>query len=245
MIPEDAFRPSYAIPVLVGLALAALFPASRAIQDPEARRKYRILQVATLVGAIVGAKLAAMFGDLGWPIEPIREPETMLLGGRSITGALLGGFLGAEVLKPVLGYREPPNDRFAMILPFSVAIGRVGCLLSGCCRGAPTSVPWAVTDADGITRHPAPVYEMLFQLAVGGLFVWMVKNDRMRGRIFALYLVLYGTFRFFTEMIRDTPRLFGGLVSGYQVLALLMVIVGAVWGLRRALPPGTTTRVPT
>jgi phosphatidylglycerol---prolipoprotein diacylglyceryl transferase len=243
MIPEDAFQPTYAIPVLLGLALTALFPASRAIRDAEARRKYRILQVATLVGAIVGAKLAAMFGDLGWPLEPIREPETMLLGGRSITGALLGGFLGAEALKPVLRYHEPPNDRFAMILPFSVAIGRVGCLLSGCCRGAATSVPWAVTDADGIARHPAPVYEILFQLAVGGLFVWMVRNERMRGRVFAVYLVLYGTFRFFTEMIRDTPRLFGGVVSGYQAIALLLVLVGAAWGLRRELPRGNTTEV--
>ena len=243
MIPEDAFRPTYAIPVLLGLALAALFPASAAIADPESRRKYRILQVATLVGAIVGAKLASMFGDLGWPLEPIREPELMLLGGRSITGALLGGFLAAEALKPWLRYREPPNDRFAMILPLIVAIGRVGCLLSGCCRGAPTSVPWAVTGADGVPRHPAPIYEMLFQLAAFALFVWMVRKHHMRGRIFALYLVLYGTFRFFTEMVRDTPRLFGGLVSGYQVLALVMVVVGAAWGLRRELPPGSTKEV--
>jgi phosphatidylglycerol:prolipoprotein diacylglycerol transferase len=130
-----------------------------------------------------------------------------------------------------------------MILPFSVAIGRVGCLLSGCCRGAPTSLPWAVTDPDGIARHPAPVYEILFQLTIGGLFVWMVRNERMKGRVFALYLVLYGTFRFFTEMIRDTPRLFGGVVSGYQVLALALVLVGAAWGLRRELPPGTPTEV--
>lgn len=167
----------------------------------------------------------------------------MLLGGRSITGALLGGFLAAEALKPALRYREPPNDRFAMILPFSVAIGRVGCLLSGCCRGAETSVPWAVTHADGVTRHPAPAYEILFQLAIGALFVGMVRGGRMKGRIFALYLVLYGTFRFFTEMIRDTPRLFGGVVSGYQVLALALVLVGATWGLRRELPPGSTTEV--
>lgn len=244
MIPEDAFRPTYAIPVLIGLALAALFPASRAIRDAESRRKYRILQVATLLGAIAIAKLAAMFGDLGWPLETIREPETMLLGGRSITGALLGGFLGAEALKPVLGYREPPNDRFAMILPFSVAIGRVGCMLSGCCRGAPTSVPWAVIDEHGIARHPAPAYEILFQLALGGVFVWMVHTGRMRGRVFALYLVLYGAFRFFTEMIRDTPRLFGGMVSGYQLLALILIAVGA-WGLQRELPRGEHAEVTT
>ena len=44
----------------------------------------------------------------------------LLGGGRSIAGALLFGFLGVEAAKPLLRYDIPPNDRFAIVLPFSI-----------------------------------------------------------------------------------------------------------------------------
>src|SRR5689334_16920503 len=59
---QRGFRPAYVIPVLAGLALALLFPSSKAIADPIARRKYRLLQLCTLFGALGGAKLAAIVG---------------------------------------------------------------------------------------------------------------------------------------------------------------------------------------
>ncbi len=225
----DGFEPGYAIPVLAGIALALFFPSSRHFSEPEDKRRYRLIQLFTLVGAIVGAKLAVLFGDLGWPMTPLESPWQVLFSGRSITGGLIGGFLTAESLKPLMRYRLPPNDRFATVLPFSVAIGRVGCLLAGCCRGRPFEGAWAL---DG--RHPAPVYEMIFQLAVGGVFIALLRSGRARGRIFAIYLIAYGTFRFFSEMVRDTPELGWGL-SGYQFLTMSMLPMG-LFGLLRKLP---------
>ncbi len=71
-----------------------LFPSSKAIADPVQRRSYRILQLATLIGALVGAKIAAVVGDSRWPLEPLPlELGSLFVSGRSITGALLFGFL--------------------------------------------------------------------------------------------------------------------------------------------------------
>ena len=134
-----------------------------------------------------------------------------------------------------LRYQLPPNDRFATVLPFSVAIGRVGCVLAGCCRGTPFDGAWAVVDADGVARHPAPVYEMLFSLAVGAVFVVLLRKGLLRGRLFAVYLITYGSFRFLVEIVRDTPDVAWGL-SGYQLLALSMLPLG-LFGLLRRLPP--------
>ena len=82
-------------------------------------------------------------------ITKYHAPSGLPGAGRSIAGALLFGFIGAELAKPLMRYRLPPNDRFATVLPFSIAIGRIGCLLAGCCLGEPWNGPWAVRAADG------------------------------------------------------------------------------------------------
>jgi len=232
---ERGFHLGYVVPVLAGLALAALFPASRGIADPVERSKYRWLQALTLIGALVGAKFAAIVGDLGWPLEPLAGPEALFSTGRSITGGLLFGFLAAELLKPVFGYRTPPNDRFAAVLPFSIAIGRVGCLLVGCCNGRPTELFLALPDDEGVMRHPTALYDLLFHLALGVAFVLMLRRGVLRHRLFALHLVLYGVFRFAIEPLRES-RSYLLSMSAYQIFALAMLGCG-LWGLFRR-PPG-------
>lgn len=236
----EGFEPAYGLPVLAGIALAIFFPSSRAFARPEERRAYRIIQVFTLLGAVVGAKLAVLFGDLGWPMEPLESPRQIVFSGRSITGGLIGGFLTAELMKPILRYRLPPNDRFAAVLPFSVAIGRVGCLFAGCCRGTAWDGPWAIADAEGVLRHPAPLYELLFSLAAGAVLVLLLRRGVLAGRLFAVYLMAYGVFRFFVELVRDTPDAAWGL-SGYQLLALAMLPMG-LFGLLRPLPAPAEAR---
>src|SRR4030095_2056277 len=131
--------------------------------------------------------------------------------GRSIVGALLFGFIGAEAAKPLLHYDIPPNDRFAIIVPFSIAIGRIGCLIVGCCRGIPYDGPFAIAYDDGIPRHPAPVYEMMFNIAIGFVLIALWRRKILFGRLFALYLVSYGLFRFCIEFIRETAKPYAGL----------------------------------
>lgn len=212
--------------VTASIALLFVFPSSKRIADRRERLVYWGLQVVTLLGAIAGAKMAMLAGDLGWPVVPLASWRTLVLSGRSITGGLIGGFLAAEAVKPLVGWRLPPNDHFAAKLPFSVALGRVGCLLGGCCRGLPHDGFPSVTYDDGVARWPAPIFEIAFQLAVGLFLVRLVRRGQLGGRVFALYMVLYGTFRFATEPLRDTPKSLGAL-SVYQALAVVMVLLGA------------------
>lgn len=218
--------PAYAIPVVLALLLAMLFPSGQKI-PAEHRNVWRGIQLATLLGAIVGAKLAQLGGDYGWPIHTLPEGVTILNSGRSILGGLLGGFLTAEALKPLVRYPLPPNDHFAKILPFSMAIGRIGCVLGGCCRGIEWEGPGAMHYAgESFGRFPAPIVELGFHVACGVVFVDLVRRGVLRGRIFNLYLLLYGAFRLTTEAWRDTPRLLGDWTV-YQALSVVMIVVGA------------------
>src|SRR5450755_2082483 len=122
---------SYAALMLVGFALLFLFPATRHFTSARDRSRYYTMQMITAVGAVLGAKLAVLMGDALWPMRPFDDWRALLFSGKSIVGALLFGFIAVEVAKPLMRYDIPPNDRFAIVLPFSIGIGRIGCLIAG------------------------------------------------------------------------------------------------------------------
>jgi phosphatidylglycerol:prolipoprotein diacylglycerol transferase len=217
---------SYGVLMLASVVLLLCVPTTKHFTRPADRGRYYTMQAITALGAIAGAKLGVLFGDALWPLRPFDHWSELLASGRSIAGALLGGFLAVEAAKPLLRYDIPPNDRFAVMLPFSIAIGRVGCLVAGCCRGAPWDGPFAVMYEDGVLRHPAQLYEALFQLLAGWAMLAMWRRGLLFGRLFALYLVAYGGFRFGTEFIRETAKPFAGL-SAYQWMSLAMIVAGA------------------
>jgi phosphatidylglycerol:prolipoprotein diacylglycerol transferase len=232
----NPFQPGYLLFVGVGVLIALAFPVARHIREPRLRRQYYWLQGITLLGAVIGAKVSVLIGDHRWPWMAVDNWPAVLWSGRSITGALIFGFLFAEIAKPFVGYSMPPNDRFAALLPFTIGIGRVGCLTAGCCLGLPFDGWCAVRAIDGVPRYPATLFEIVFQLAVGTLFIVFLKRGLLFGRLFSLYLVLYGAYRFLTEFIRDTPKFPGGL-SGYQILSLVMVALGTAFFLKRTWSP--------
>ncbi|MDQ6685355.1 MAG: prolipoprotein diacylglyceryl transferase [Pseudomonadota bacterium] len=217
---------AYALMVLLGVALLLVFRPAAAYASSE-RRQYWQLQGYTMLGAIFGAKLVVLMGDAEWPLKPYDDWLGLVTSGRSIVGALLFGFLVAEALKPVLGYKLPPNDKFAMILPFSIATGRLGCWLSGCCLGIPMEGPLAVAGLDGVPRFPAPLVEMAFHVAAGLALIALWRRKILVGRLFALYLVAYGIFRFASEYWRETPKGFAGY-SAYQWFCIAMIVCGGM-----------------
>ena len=233
------FYTTYALPVLLGLIVLFSFPVTKHMQRSSDRQKYWMVQACVLVGALAAAKLVALVGDHRWPFEPLPGGlRGALNGGRSIVGGLLGGWAAGEIAKPLVGYTLPPNDRFAAVLPFSIAIGRLGCHLTGCCAGTAHDGWLSVRTADGIARWPTQLMEVAFQLAVGVTFMAMVRRRVLHARLFSLYLVLYGLYRFGSEFLRDTPKWVDGL-SVYQVLCIPMVALGVAltaWRTRRPPP---------
>jgi len=227
------FHPTYGIPVLIGILIMLVFPITKDICDPELKRSYYKIQLVTLFGAIVGSKLSVLVGDALWPIRSFNHWEQLLYSGRSITGALILGFIAAEIAKPIMRYRLPPNDRFAVVLPISLGIGRIGCFLTGCCRGTPYDGMFAIAYDDHIHRHPAQLYEAGFHFAVAAFLYYLYRKGILRERLFVLYLACYGAYRFFSEYIRETEKAFAGY-SAYQLFAVMMIIIGLAALYRRS-----------
>jgi len=214
--------------------LAGIF-VSIALWSRVAKRDSRLvlIYVAALAGAFFGAKLVYLAAE-GWLHWHDENRWLILATGKSITGALLGGYVGVEVAKRLLGYRNATGDWFAIIAPVGIMLGRVGCVLHGCCLGRACEAAWfTVNDAHGIARWPAAQVELAFNaLALGGVLLLRWKKTQL-GQHFHLYLMAYGLFRFVHEFWRETPQLLGP-ISGYQIASLCVVALGAVGWRKRA-----------
>jgi phosphatidylglycerol:prolipoprotein diacylglycerol transferase len=214
--------------LLAGIAVSVVLWARLARRDD----RLMLVYVAALVGAFLGAKLAYLVAE-GWMDFGQPNMWRRLATGKSILGALLGGYAAVELAKKWAGYCGVTGDWFALIAPVGITIGRVGCLLHGCCLGRACGESWfTLCDGEGVPRWPAVPVEILFNLVMIAVFYSLRRRRKLAGQHFHIYLICYGLFRFAHEFLRDTPRVEAGL-SGYHLLALGLVAFGAAAFVRR------------
>ena len=162
-----------------------------------------------------------------WP----RAGKKTMLGG--LTG-LLAGFL---VYASWTRNNKSIFDVVAVVLPVGMSIQRIACLLSGCCSGIPTNLPWGIrydlqsdawcaqvisghiTPADpcSLPVHPAQVYDIMAWVIIFFLSARAARYFRAPGSRLLLTILLYGFFRLFLEFLRDP---------------LYDYIPGSYWGIR-------------
>jgi phosphatidylglycerol:prolipoprotein diacylglycerol transferase len=199
-----------------------------------ARRDERLVLIyfAALVSAFLGAKLVYLAAE-GWMHWNDPQRWTIWATGKTILGALLGGYAGVEVAKKCTGYTAATGDWFALVAPVGIILGRIGCLLHGCCLGQPCDPAWwTVQDPMGVARWPAVPIEIAFNVVAIVIFLLLRWQRLLGGQHFHVYLIGYGIFRFWHEFLRATPRVAGGL-SGYHLASILIVILGVVGFVRR------------
>ena len=123
---------------------------------------------AAVAGAALGSKFLYWLEDPQQTLENLHNPAYWI-GGKTIVGALIGGLATVELMKRYIGLRTSTGDLYAIPLALGIAIGRVGCFLTGLSDntyGTPTSLPWGVDFGDGIRRHPTQLYEIIFLFAL-------------------------------------------------------------------------------
>ena len=137
------------------------------------------------------------------------------------------------------------------------AIGRIGCLLNGCCYGTPTRSPWAVSypsnsfayrahleaglvssgDVRSLPVHPVQIYLALlalFDFVIASLF-WK-RFARYSGATFMFFWFIYGIGRFLLEFLRgDVPKYtaFELTLSQIVILIIICAVLAGSWVLFR------------
>lgn len=157
-------------------------------------------------------------------------------------GSILGGVLTAFVLTKRWKLQWwTVFDVFAGPAALAGGIGRLGCLMSGCCWGAPSDLPWAITYTNDVAHrlhpalpwtpvHPWPVYELVAAVIITALLDRAWRWRRRAGEIGLLWIALYGVARSILEIFRADP-LRGtllGVLSTSQEIGLATALIAAV-----------------
>lgn len=199
--------------------------------------------VITLTGGAVQATVAAstcgLIGAALW--AQIVEGSPRLLRPYGFYGGMLGVSLGA-LAAPLFGSSTwLVLAAYCTAAPYVQSLGRLRCLVQGCCHGSPApenigicyvhprSRVCRLSDYRDVPLHPTPVYSIAWNIAIAlctARMFWLHAPLHLVG---AMYLMLSGAGRFVEEAYRGEPQtpVFARLRL-YQWIALGTLLLGAV-----------------
>ncbi len=169
---------------------------------------------AAICGAAIGSKLLYWLGD---PALTGRRWNDVfyLMAGKTIVGGLIGGLIAVEAIKRRLGIVRRTGDLFAIPLCIGIAIGRLGCFLSGLSDdtyGIATDLPWGIDFGDGIRRHPVQLYEIVWLGVLAIWLAWLARKPHRGGDLFKGFMLGYFGFRLAIDFLKPGIA-FAGLTS--------------------------------
>jgi phosphatidylglycerol:prolipoprotein diacylglycerol transferase len=193
------------------------------------------LGVYIVIAALVGAKLLLLLVNFSYFRTNPREILVLARSG----GVFYGGLIGATLVAfwYIRRHSLPlwtTCDMFAPGIALGHVVGRLGCLMAGCCFGIPTNKPWGITFTDpfaalnvgtplNIPLHPTQLYEAGAELLI---LVFLLATERkgrtFPGRTFWGYMLLYAISRFIIEFYRGDER---GIIMGFSTSQFISLIL--------------------
>jgi phosphatidylglycerol:prolipoprotein diacylglycerol transferase len=220
-----------ALAFLLGFSLI-LYRAKKAGDNPD---DYLEAAIWFIIAGIGGARL---FYFIWFPQVFFQDPIGSLLsqGGLVWYGGVIGVVLATVIYTRLkkISLRHF-GDIVAPAAALGLGIGRIGCLLAGCCYGAVCDLPWAIHypaghETHGLAVHPAPVYETILMFLLTGLLLKMDKRKPFEGYTMGWFFILAGLVRFILEYIRGDRLVWieSLNLSASQVVSLLGMVAGGL-----------------
>ncbi len=202
------------------------------------------ITVWAVLAGVVGARLYHVATDWERFEDNLGNIPKIWEGGLGIPGGLAFGIPVGLYLARRRGIPiSTAATCAAPSIPLAQAIGRLGNYFNQELYGRATDLPWALEiDADhlvtnpatgqlfavGTTFHPTFLYELLWNLGVCAMLVYVDKRWRPGGgSLMGLYVAAYGLGRFWVEGLRVDPADDLGPFRWNQWVALAAVVVGA------------------
>lgn len=157
-------------------------------------------------------------------------------GGIVFYGGLVGGILGGLLGSRIAGCSFDKIEKTVVpVIPLGHGIGRIGCLMAGCCHGMPYDGPLAVhypNSVLGLPKEqgyfPVQALEALLNVGICICLVALEKRIKKKNMLIFSYLGIYAVVRFCLEYLRgDEIRgiYFGLSVSQWIAIGMLAVAI--------------------
>lgn len=197
------------------------------------------LALTLVFGALVGARIGYIliyYPSYYWahPLAVISPFDTETGVWVGVAGmSYHGGVIGVAVALLVFAKMRRLSfwklaDATAFAAPVASSFGRIGNYVVGELPGRLTR-----TSVEGqMMRYPSALFEALVEgVMLFCILLILSRHTKTPGILAAVYLLLYGCFRFVLEFFREPdPQigfLFGGLTLG-QYLSLAMIALGGI-----------------
>jgi phosphatidylglycerol:prolipoprotein diacylglycerol transferase len=236
--------------VLIGLWISVRNSEKQGINGDDAWN----LGILVVLAGILGAKILLIVNE--WDTYSGNWRQIFSLNTLQSGGVFSGGLIGALLMAAwYIRRRHMPAlrtcDGFAPGLAFGHVLGRFGCFAAGCCYGKPTDHFWGVIFKNPLANswagtplnerlEPTQLIEAAAEFFNFVLLMWLLKRKKFDGQVFASFMILYGIERYFIEFLRGDPGrgdVFGGVMSGTQLISICLVIAGGViWWLKSGVP---------
>ena len=208
--------------------LALAFTLSLGLARVQAKRRgintdlvFNLLFMAFISG-IIGGRVFYIIENIGYYSKNPLEIIMLQHGGLSWFGGLIAGILISIVY--LRNKKLPVYKTLDSLSPFVVlaqAIGRIGCLLNGCCFGKESSFGLYFPVHNAVLI-PVQLYSSLILIFIFIILRFLQDRPHREGEIFFSYLLLYSLKRFFIEFLRaDNPVVFSGFTL-FQIISVLI-----------------------
>ncbi|MFV0407238.1 MAG: prolipoprotein diacylglyceryl transferase [Propioniciclava sp.] len=231
----------YALCLLTGMAVAWWLGRKRWVARGGNAETFESIVLWAIPVGIIFARIYHVlthWDDYFGP-GPNLNPFFIWEGGIAMFGSLLGGTFAAVLVCRYYGARVSSlTDALAPGLLFAQAIGRLGNWFNQELFGGPDDGPLGLEIdpqyrpaeyADVPTFQPTFLYELVWNATGGLLLLWLDRRFPLgRGKLISLYMVVYGTGRFFIEGIRTDFSYMIGPLRTNQLTALVVALAGAI-----------------
>ncbi len=221
-----------------------------------------------MLGVIVGGRIGYMlfYGTEELIHNPL-SLFYINQGGMSFHGGLLGVLAaGLWWCRRHRQHYFDVIDFVAPLVPIGLGLGRLGNFIGGELWGRLTDLPWGMIypralrlrpefadmsdqqlhqlwqagTLNAYARHPNELYEFFLEgVVMFAVLWWFSAKPRHRGAVSGLFALMYGSFRFVIEFVRQPDAQLGFIAFGWltmgQILSLPLIAVGfyLLWWSRR------------
>jgi len=228
---------SYGFMLALAFLVGIIFASRRAEREGLGREVIYDLSAVIVVLAVIGSRALYIITHAE-NYHSIIDVIALWQGGATYYGGLVLAIAGSWVFTRI---KKISFLKVADIVSPSIGIGifftRIGCFLSGCCFGSPTSCSLGVVFPPnspagsiytGLRIHPTQLYSSFYGLLIFVLLLLVERKKKFDGFVFAFLCVFYGIARFVIDFFRYYERsaFVGAGLTINQILSLGLIVVG-------------------